>query len=512
MPCTNFSTGSADPARARPLPKWFDDAKLGVFVHWGPYSVPGWAEPALDIQRIFATRGPRYYFRHNPYAEWYVNTMRLPGSPAWRHHRETWGSDFRYAEFGERFETAAARLDPEEWAALFARSGARYVVLTSKHMDGFALWPSAHTNPRQPGWGARQDLVGAIARASRKWGLRLGLYYCGGFDVTFEDRMIRTLGDCALAVPQSEGYARYCDAQLRELIERYQPDVLWNDIGFPVKGDLPTLLDTYYRAVPDGVANDRWARFALPEPGTFRHRLVTAALHHGDAIWPLLPRRLRRFHLPSSRFGDYQTPEYTSPDDVTSYKWETARGLGPSFGYNAREGEAETLPLAALVHLLVDVVSKNGNLLIGVGPMSDGAIPPLQRERLQGLGAWLAVHGEALFGTRPWRRAAAETLDGRPLRFTRGPDALFVTVLAPARSGVLVLPLSATSGTRIQLLGVAAPLPWRESKYGLAVTLPPGVPTNAPAHSLRITPEPSGGPFQAGSPPTPSGACFQEPE
>jgi len=168
----------AQPTRARPLPRWFDDAKLGVFVHWGPYSVPGWAEPAVDIQQIFATRGPRFYFRHNPYAEWYVNTMRIAGSPAQRHHRETWGPDFAYAQFGKLFEQAAAELDPTDWAALFGRSGARYTVLTAKHMDGFALWPSAHAHPRRPGWGARRDLVGAVAQAMRAEGLRLGLYYC----------------------------------------------------------------------------------------------------------------------------------------------------------------------------------------------------------------------------------------------------------------------------------------------------------------------------------------------
>ncbi|MCL4686151.1 alpha-L-fucosidase [Myxococcota bacterium] len=480
----------AQPTRARPLPRWFDDAKLGVFVHWGPYSVPGWAEPAADIQQIFATRGPRFYFRHNPYAEWYVNTMRIAGSPAQRHHRETWGADFAYAQFGERFEQAAAQLDPTDWAALFGRSGARYTVLTTKHMDGFALWPSAHAHPRRPGWGARRDLVGAVAQAMRAEGLRLGLYYCGGFDTTFEERVIRTLGDCVLAVPQSEAYARHCEAQLRELIERYRPDVLWNDIGYPVKSDLGALLDAYYRAVPDGVANDRWVRFSLPEPGTLRHRLVVAALPHGDAIWPLLPRRLRRFNFPPSPFGDYQTPEYTSPDDVTPYKWETARGLGPSFGYNAREGEAETLSLPALVHLLVDVVSMNGNLLIGVGPMADGTIPPLQRARLEGLGAWLGVHGEAIFATRPWQRAAAETGDGRPLRFTRGTGALFATVLAAPRPGELVLPLRPAPGTRVELLGLAAPLAYRECERGLAVTLPPGVPGDAPAHSLKLEPEP----------------------
>ncbi|MCP3984433.1 MAG: alpha-L-fucosidase [bacterium] len=489
--------GAADDARPPPgseelqqsLPAWYSDAKLGVFVHWGPYSVPGWAPPSADIQEIFARRGPRHYFVHNPYAEWYVNTMQIPGSPTWRHHRETWGAQLPYEGFGERFEAAAQGFDPHVWTRLFARVHARYVVFTAKHMDGYTLWPSAHPNPRRPGWGARRDLVGEVAAAARGAGLRMGLYYCGGFDTTFEQRVIRTLGDCVLAIPQTAEYAQYAEAHVRELVERYQPDVLWGDVGFPARSDVGAMLSEYHAAVPDGVANDRWAQFRLPPPGTWRQRLAAAALHHADAAWPILPRSRRRFEFPPSPHGDVRTPEYTSPAVPTEYAWELARGLGRSFGYNACEGEAETLTSAALVHLLVDVVSKNGNLLLGVGPQADGSIPPIQRERLESLGSWLDVHGEAVFGTRPWRRAEAETGDGRPVRFTCRDGSVFVTVLAPPRPGELTLPLELAPGARVEQLGEAGAIPWRDADAGAALVVSAQAAT-APAHSFRITPEP----------------------
>jgi alpha-L-fucosidase len=452
--------------------------------------VPAWAPISADIQQIFATRGPRHYFAHNPYAEWYVNSMRIPGSPTWRHHRETWGADFAYERFGERFEAAAADFDPAGWVRLFARAHARYVVLTAKHMDGFTLWPSERANPKRRGWGMRRDLVGEVSEAVRAAGLRMGLYYCGGFDLSFEDRIIRTLGDCVLAIPQSEGYARYAEAQLRELITRYRPQVLWGDVGLPARTDLDALLATYREAVSEGVANDRWAQFQLPPPGSWRHRVVAAALHHGDLVWPLLPRRRRRFSFPPSPHGDFATPEYTSPEAPTSYKWEAARGLGHSFAYNACEGEAETLSAAALVHLLVDVVSKNGNLLIGVGPLPDGSIPELQRARLTALGAWLDVHGEAVFATRPWRRAEDETGDGRPVRYTRGGDSVFASVLAPARPGELTLPLRLAAGATLRQLGAAEPLRWRAVAAGCTISLSADTPGSEPAHVFRITPEP----------------------
>ena len=112
-----------------------------------------------------------------------------------------------------------------------------------------------------------------MAAAVRGAGLRMGLYYSGGFDATFEDRVIRTLGDCALAIPQGEAYAKYAEAHVRELVARYRPDVLWGDVGFPARCDVGALLGGYHAAVPEGVANDRWSQFPLPAPGTVVERM-----------------------------------------------------------------------------------------------------------------------------------------------------------------------------------------------------------------------------------------------
>jgi len=477
----------------RPLPAWYDAAKLGVFVHWGPYSVPGWAAVSGDIQKIFADKGPRHYFASNPYAEWYVNTMRIPGSPTWRHHREAHGEAVSYANFGARFNSQAAGFEPRTWVDLFTRAHARYVVLTARHMDGFTLWPSAQARRDDgagQGWQASRDWVGEVAEAVRAAGMRMGLYYCGGFDATFEDRVIRSLGDCVLAIPRSAEYAAYAEAQVRELVERYRPAILWNDVAFPAAVNLDALLSAYYEAVPDGVANDRWTQFSLPRAGTLKDALVTALLHHGDRIWRLLPRRLRRFGFPAARRGDFRTPEYALPASTHGRKWELARGLGSSFGFNRLEGEPETLSLEALVHLLIDVVSKNGNLLIGVGPRADGTIPQLQRERLEGLGAWLDVHAEAIFETRPWKRSEARTGDGREVRFTQRGAAVFAILLAPARAGEVSLPLELAAESEVCLLGHDAPLAWRRMEHGVTVTIPTGVSAGGVAHCLRITPEP----------------------
>jgi alpha-L-fucosidase len=265
---------------------------------------------------------------------------------------------------------------------------------------------------------------------------------------------------------------------------------LWNDVAFPAAVDLDSLLSAYYGAVPDGVANDRWAQFSLPRQGTLKHLLVAAVLHHGDRIWPLLPRRLRRFAFPAARHGDFRTPEYDTPTSTSERKWELARALGESFGFNRQEGDSETLSLEALVHLLIDVVSKNGNLLIGVGPMADGTIPQLQRERLEGLGAWLDLHGEAIFETRPWKRTEAQTDDGRAIRFTQKGDAVFATLLSRARAGEVTLPLRLAEGSAVCLLGQKAALEWRRVKHGATIMLPAEVVADGVAHSLRITPEP----------------------
>ena len=174
----------------RQVPAWYQDAKLGVFIHWGLYSVPAWAPLGGDIRRQVAEHGWEHMFRNNPYSEWYLNSLRLDGSPTRGYHEATYGAAFGYDDFVPSFEDGSESMDADAWAQLFRRIGARYVVLTTKHHDGYLLWPSALTSPHRPAGYASRDLVGEVVAAARRQGMRAGLYYSGGLDWTFDERPI----------------------------------------------------------------------------------------------------------------------------------------------------------------------------------------------------------------------------------------------------------------------------------------------------------------------------------
>jgi alpha-L-fucosidase len=209
------------PASSRPTPQWFDDAKLGIFIHWGAYSVPAFAPPLTLADT--ATFDWSHAMENNAYAEWYLNTMKFPDSPTGRHHVATWGGNYDYTNFFRTFDRESRRWNPEQWARLFQRAGARYVVITTKHHDGFLLWPSRQPNPNRPAdlQHTSRDIVGELTTAVRKHGMKMGLYYSGGLDWTFYPRPIRDMGDLFAAVPPGQDYRAYALAQVRELIERY---------------------------------------------------------------------------------------------------------------------------------------------------------------------------------------------------------------------------------------------------------------------------------------------------
>ncbi|HEY0000160.1 MAG TPA: alpha-L-fucosidase, partial [Actinoplanes sp.] len=302
--------------------------------------------------------------------------------PTKAHHQATYGGR-DYGDFRGEFAEAVRGWSAEPWAELFAESGARYVIPVTKHHDGFRLWPSEVAHPHRPGWSTERDVIGELGAAVRERGLRLGLYYSGGPDWSFDHLPIRRMADIAASMPSSPEYLRYVDAQWRELIARYQPSILWNDIGYPPAAEPEKLIVDYYAEVPDGVVNDR---FGTPDP-------------------------------------DVRTPEYARRADTDPEVWETVRAVGISFGWNRQE--TEFLTVGELTLLLADVVSKNGNLLLGVTPDDHGDIPAPQRDLLRGIGQWLQAHGEAVYGTRPWTRAEATTADGRPVRFTRRDEVVY---------------------------------------------------------------------------------------
>ena len=390
------------------------------------------------------------YIKNNPYAEWYLNALRIPGSPTQAYHNEHYGANFSYYDFAPIFNRESKKWNPDEWAETFRDAGARDVVLTTKHHEGFTLWPSTTVNPNpsipQNERHAERDIVGELTAAVSKKEMKMGLYYSGGYDWTFNAGPIETPPDYESVKPETKAYGDYAFAQIHELINRFHPAVLWNDIDWPKTGRPMQVEADYYNAVPDGVADDRFG---------IKH-------------------------------ADFTSPESQKLDKIALKKWEECRGLGRPFGFNRAEGEAETIASADLISLLVDIVSKNGNLLLDVGPEDDGTIPPVQLERLKALGAWLKQNGEAIYDTVPWERAVGKTAEGDDLRFTRKKSDLYPTILGTPKVRTATIDgVPPRPGMQVTMLGDAKPLNTKVTGGNLQVQLPEHLPGNY-AYVLKL--------------------------
>jgi alpha-L-fucosidase len=470
--------------RTHEVPAWYHDAKLGIFVHWTMASVPAFAPRERAIHELLRERYDDLQ-AHTPYVEWYENSLRFPESPVSKFHRERYG-DRPYASFRDDFVRGGiAAFDADAWAEAARAAGARYVVFVTKHHDGFCLWPSRVRNPRRGGWCSPRDCAGELARAVRARGMRFGVYYSGGLDWTFDARRIASLGDLLAAMPGGD-YPAYAEAQVRELVERVAPEVLWNDIAWPTGRDaLWRLFADYYDAVPEGLVNDRWqtaswltrAMRLRPARALFDAAVKRAVRRGGGGLTPPRPPHF-----------DARTPEYTSFREIRREKWECVRGIDKSFGYNAQSREEDFLPERELIHSFADVVSKNGNLLLNVGPRgSDAAIPEPQLRRLAWLGAWLGANGQAIYGTRPWRRAEGTTREGLPVRFTARGETVYAIVLGtPAGAALTLEGIAPAEDAKIELLG-RGPVAWRREGDGVRIELGAPLP-GAPAHALAIEP------------------------
>jgi alpha-L-fucosidase len=452
--------GPADPLD-RQSPPWFDEAKLGIFIHWNAASIPAYA-PIMSFEDLMGAdpTGAKAW-RRLPFAEAYQNSLAIPGSDTARHHAETYG-DLPYDAFVAQLrDEMIPQWSPEPWADLFARAGARYVVLTTKQDDGFLLWPSETRNPHRERWQAERDVVGELAAAVRAGGMRFGTYYCG-MDWTFGGFPVTNSATMVAGVPQSADYVEYADAHWRELIDRYEPCVLWNDYSYPEDADIAGLFRYYLERVPDGLINNRF---------------------DGDML----------ANAPSEIYSDFVTPEYSvegSPD----LKWEACRGIGTSFGYNRLETDASYLSATELIHLFVDVVSRGGNLLLNVGPTGRGEIPWAQANRLLALGWWLRTNGGAIYNTRPWDRTAGITGEGFRVHYTTSPDAVHAIVLGTPRRAQVEIDVRLDERTVVTLEGNDHALPWTEAPTGSRITLPEA-PDEGPGFALRISPRSGVHPF-----------------
>ena len=390
------------------VPEWYHDAKLGIFIHWGVYSVPAWAPTDAEIGGENAS----------PYAEWYPYYMYEDGSPTQEYHRDQYGDDVEYADFIDEWQ--AENWDPEEWASFFEDVGAGYVVLTGEHHDGFPLWDSHYTKYNAGEMGPERDLVGDLAEAVREQEMRFAAsyhanynYYQPGFDGQFGHPDFEKGGPAEEKGGPGPEYVDFTNAKHRELIRRYDPDLLWFDVPKADSDHVNAkdlIADYYNRAADRGqdvAVNDRAST---------------------DAIGPTIDIEGERRDNDETH-GDFVTPEYASFEEIQDEKWESCRGIGHSFGYNAVEDEDDHLSAEELIRSFVDIVSKNGNLLINVGPKADGTIPDLQRTPLAGLGDWLDTNGEAIFGSRPWAVAEDDASDVE-VRYTHRDGDLYATMLA----------------------------------------------------------------------------------
>ncbi len=424
---STMSLGTYEPSweslDQRENPAWFQDAKFGIFIHWGVYAVPAW--------------GPK-----DRYSEWYWYDMENKNSETWHFHENTYGSDFKYQSFAPLWKTDM--FEPEHWADIFARSGAKYIVLTSKHHEGFALWPSAESwNWNSVDIGPHRDICGELTDAVRARNLRMGFYYSlyEWFNPLYHSDVDRYVDQHMLP-------------QLKDLVERYQPDLVWPDGEWEHPSstwrseEFLAWLFNESAAPTDVVINDRWGR------------------------------ETRNVH------GGFATPEYGHIPEgklIDEGRWEECQGMGKSFGYNRNEHIDNYRNSTELVHLLIDTVSRGGNLLLDIGPKADGRIPTHMEHLLLEIGQWLEVNGDAIYGTMRGDFPAQEGL-----RFTRKGNSIFaISLVWPGESLEIVLP-NDTTVNDVTLLGLNTTVSFTQSGNMLQIKSPSVSPLDNLAHQAYV--------------------------
>ena len=449
---TGFATGGQryeanwESIDGRKTPQWFTDAKFGVFICWGLYSVPAWTPKGN-------------------YSEWYQYWLREKSFEGKVHdfHVKTYGKNFKFKDFAPMFK--AELWNPDEWAALFEKAGAKYIVFTTKHHSGYTMWPSREAeqtygenyNPVKVG--PKRDIVGDIAAAMRKKSIKVGLYY--------------SLYEWYHPLWQSDKQrfvAEHMFPQFKDLVTSYRPDIIWSDGEWEMsweKWKSLELLAWLFNNAPnekDLVINDRWGK-------GIRHK-----------------------------HGGFYTTEYGSGMDDDSHPWEENRGMGFSYGYNRAEDAGDYRTAQELILMLIDVVSRGGNLCLDIGPSADGKIPVVMQERLLDIGAWLKANGEAIYGTRMWKVpcqwsagsipkterkeymskfnileqtiASPEGQAFKEVLFTFKNGNLYaITPRWPGRK-LILKNVRTDNDTEITFLGTGEKLPWEVDNNNLVITVP----------------------------------------
>ena len=448
------------------VPDWYLDGKFGIFVHWGPYAVPAYGN------------------------EWYPRNMYQRGTPEFEHHVATYGPQdrFGYKDFIPRFR--AEHFDPDAWAGLFRRAGAKYVVPVAEHHDGFAMYDSGFSEWCAAKMGPKRDLIGELAEAVRRQWLVFGLsshraehwwFMDGGMQFPSDVQDPRYAAFYGPAHPRTtpphEAFLDDWLARTCEVVDKYAPQLVWFDWWIETPAFEP-----YLRRFAAHYYN-RGAEWGRGVAINYKHQ----AFREGTAVYDI-----ERGQLTDTRPIFWQTDTSISRNSwgyVENQEYKTARDI---------------------IGDLADIVSKNGALLLNIGPRPDGTIPEPEQEILLEIGRWLAVNGEAIYATRPWKvygegptrvvagsfqDTARQAFTPRDVRFTTKGDILYAIVLGwPERGEAVIQSLGADltllprAIAKVEMLGVAEPLRWSRGSRGLRVRLPAERPCDH-AFVLRITPE-----------------------
>lgn len=415
----------------RPVPQWFQDSKFGIFIHWGVYSVPAWG-PTGDSISVY-----------DKYAEWYWNKLTEPGKTQKyfkEFHTKTYGPNFRYQDFAPMFK--AELFDPAKWAELFKESGAKYVVLTSKHHEGFTLWPSAQSwNWNSVDIGPHRDLCGDLTTAVKKNGLHMGFYYSlyEWYNPIYRSNLQDYVNEHMIP-------------QMKDLVTRYTPDILWTDGEWenPSKDwKSEEFLAWLYNESPvkdNIVVNDRWGSETRSKHGGF-------------------------YTTEYGLIGDKE-----GIDNSVPHPWEECRGIGNSFGFNRTEGLSDYSTPEHLIRLLVSTVSAGGNLLLDIGPAADGSIPVIMQQRLLEMGKWLKTNGEAIYSTQPFIRTKKDMEinpeTNKTIFFTQKNKDIYIICLNWPREDIVLRRVAPEKKVQALLLGTDRPVSVKKAGGNLILTAP----------------------------------------
>lgn len=384
-------------------PDWFDDAKFGIMIHWGPYSVTGWGNSSP----------------HESYAEWFwwysTHHPEADASDFYDYRLRTFGPDWNYDDTFPSF--TAANFSPKAWVDLLADAGAKYFVLTTKHHDGFANFDTGNSTRRNAvHYGPKRDLLGDLFTAAKQHQphLKRGTYF---------------------SLPEwfNPDFGPYGFSQLATASSTTWPGVIarnpYTNETEPYTGRLPI--------------NDFISDLMIPQMETLAYTYETdimwcdcgAANGTGPfaAAWWNHARSSNRQVAMNSRCGipyaaDFDTPEYTTFSSAQRRKWESNSGMDPySYGYNRATPNTAFMNASTIVASLVDIVAKNGNFLLDVGPMADGTILEVEEKNLREAGVWIRRHEEAMFNTTYW--FVQTEVEDEGIRFTQTVDAFYVMFL-----------------------------------------------------------------------------------